>query len=251
MSNRLSAIFKSCLWGIVILLFPISSGVLSVICALDTIETLFLQGAFMLAAVIPPAFLVLSGKWSWKEIGYAPFDLAGSKKALYFIPVLAIFIPAAIKGFHFESVEYVLGNLFLYLCVGFTEELYFRGIIPMYLGKVFSRKGMMCLSTVIFGVGHIAGALGGSSGFEIVLTVLNALIFGWLAIEMTVISNNILPASFIHFFFDFETKIAAMRGRELLIAEGVRGAIMFLAALWLAVCISKRKVQEKKEGLLD
>lgn len=249
MSNKSSAIFKSCLWGICVLLFPISSGVLSVIYSLDTIETLFLQGIFMLAAVIPPACLVLSGKWSWRKIGFAPCDFVNSKKALYFIPVLTIFIPVVIKGFHFESVEYVWGSFFLYLCVGFVEELYFRGIIPMYLSNVFSRKSMICLSTVIFGVGHIASALSGNSGFEIVLTVLNALIFGWLAIEMTVISKNILPAIFIHSFFDFETKIVAMSGTELLIAEGVRGMIMFLVALWLAMLISKSKVYENREGL--
>lgn len=251
MSKKASTIFKSCLWGIFVLLFPVSSGALSVIFALDPIETLFLQGIFMLAAVIPPVFLVLSGKWSWRKIGFAPFDFVNSKKALYFIPVLAIFIPVVIRGFHFESVEYVWGNFFLYLCVGFVEELYFRGIIPMYLSKVYSYKGMMCLSTVIFGIGHIAGAFGGGSGFEIVLTVLNALIFGWFAMELTVISKNILPAILIHFFFDFETKIVAMRGRELLIAEGVRGIIMFLIALWLAVLISKCNVHKNGEGLLD
>ncbi len=40
---------------------------------LDPVGTLFLQGAFMLASLIPPVVLVLSGKWRWKEIGLAAF----------------------------------------------------------------------------------------------------------------------------------------------------------------------------------
>ncbi len=57
------ALCKSILCGICILLFPIFSGVLSVILLLGTIETLFFQGLFMLASLIIPLILVLNGKW--------------------------------------------------------------------------------------------------------------------------------------------------------------------------------------------
>lgn len=240
MKQKVFALTKSLLWCLVILLFPVISGALSVILSLDTITALFLQGAFMIMALIPPAVFILRGKRDWKEYGLARIDLAGCRRALYFAPVLVIFIPPALKGFSAESAAYAAGSLFLYLFVGIAEEVYFRGVIPRYLKDAFSTKGVVLLSAVIFAVGHIAAALAGSTAFEIALTVLNAFIFGWLAIEMTILSSSIAPAVLVHFFFDFETKITVMSGRALLTAEIVRGVLMVILAGWLAAVIHKR-----------
>lgn len=236
---KVSAVIKSIFWTIVVLIFPIASGVLSAILALDTIQTLFLQGIFMCAAIIPPALLVLSGKWHWSEIGFDKYDFEGCKRACFFIPLLAIFVPVAVRGFYIKSLEYVLGSLFLYFFVGVAEEIYFRGIIPKCLKNAFSSKGVIIVSTIVFGIGHIASAFGGDNLFAIILTVINALIFGWLAIEIAVLSKNITPAILVHFLFDFETKIVAMSGNELLIAEGIRGTVMFILAFWMAFVARK------------
>lgn len=251
MKNKIIVICKSFLWCFVVLLFPIASGVLSVILDLNTVETLFLQGAFMLLALIPPVIFVLTGKWKWSDIGFAHFNIENCKKVLFFIPVLVIFVPVAVNGFSIKSIPYVLGSLFLYLFVGISEEVYFRGMIPYLLNKEFTTKGVVLVSTFIFGIGHLATAFSGSSKFEIALTVLNAFIFGWMAIEIVLLSANIILAILIHFFIDFETKIVVMSGSELLIAESVRGLLMFMIAIWLAIAIGKRKQanrQNEKRG---
>ncbi len=240
MKNKILVIFKSILWCLVILLFPIISGALSVIFSLDTVITLFLQGTFMVMALIPPAIFVLSGKWHWSEIGFKKMNVRSCKRGFYFIPLLVIFIPVAVKGFYVKSIGYVFGSLFLYLFVGISEEIYFRGIIPRYLKEEFSTKGILIVSTFIFAIGHIATAFTANNVFEIALTVLNALIFGWLAMEITIVSSNIIPAILLHFLFDFETKIAVMNGRELLMAESVRGTLMFIIACWLSSVIYKK-----------
>ena len=239
MKKKILVICKSILWCFLILLFPIISGALSAIFSLDTVTTLFLQAAFMAMALIPPAVFVFSGKWHWRELGFEKINYKNCKKVFYFIPLLTIFIPVAIKGFVVKSIGYVLGSLFLYLFVGISEELYFRGIIPRYLKEVFSTKGILLISTLIFAIGHIATAFTASNVFEIILTVLNAVIFGWLAIEMTIISNSIVPAILTHFLFDFETKVVVMNGKELLMAESVRGTLMFVIACCFAVVIHK------------
>ena len=241
MKYKVLAICKSLLWCFVVLLFPIASGTISEILALDTVTTLFLQGTFMALSIIPPAIFVFSGKWQLREVGFASFDFKGCKKVLYFIPLLVIFVPVAIKGFYVKSIGYVLGSLFLYLFVGISEEVYFRGIIPRYLKEEFSTAGIVLWSTLIFGIGHIATVLAGGNAFEIALTVLNAFIFGWLAMEMTIISSNIIPVIAVHFLFDFETKIVVMNGKELLIAEIVQGIMMFIIASWFAVVIYKQR----------
>lgn len=240
MKNKILVIFKSILWCLVILLFPIISGALSVIFSLDTVITLFLQGTFMIMALIPPAIFVFSGKWHWSEIGFKKMNARSCKRGFYFIPLLVIFIPVAVKGFYVKSIGYVFGSLFLYLFVGISEEIYFRGIIPRYLKEEFSTKGILIVSTFIFAIGHIATAFTANNVFEIALTVLNALIFGWLAMEITIVSSNIIPAILLHFLFDFETKIAVMNGRELLMAESVRGTLMFIIACWLSGVIYQK-----------
>ena len=241
MKHKVLAICKSLLWCFWVLLFPIASGTISVILALDTVTTLFLQGTFMALSIIPPAIFVFSGKWQLREVGFASFDFKGCKKVLYFIPLLVIFVPVAIKGFYVKSIGYVLGSLFLYLFVGISEEVYFRGIIPRYLKEEFSTKGIVLWSTLIFGIGHVATAFTGSNVFDIALTVLNAFLFGWLAMEMTIISSNIIPAILVHFLFDFETKIVVMNGTDVRIAEVIRGAMMFIMASWFAVVIYKQR----------
>ena len=241
MQYKVLAICKSFLWCFVILIFPIASGAVSVIFALDTVTTLFVQGIFMAMSLIVPAIFVFNGKWQWSEVGFAPFDFKGCKRVLFFIPLLVIFVPVAIKGFYIKSIGYVIGSLFLYLFVGISEEVYFRGIIPRYLKEEFSTKGIVLWSTLIFGIGHVATAFTGSNVFEIALTVLNAFLFGWLAMEMTIISSNIIPVFLVHFLFDFETKIVMMNGKELLIAEIVRGIMMFIIASWFAVVIYKQR----------
>ena len=97
------------------------------------------------------------------------------------------------------------------------------------------------MSTFVFAIGHIATAFTATNVFEIALTILNALIFGWLAMEITIVSSNIIPAILLHFLFDFETKIVVMNGRELLMSEGVRGTLMFIIACWISIVIYKQK----------
>lgn len=235
--RKKSVLCQSFLWGGCILLFPIFTGVISVILSLETTETLFFQGFFMLSSLAIPLTFVLSGKWRWEEIGFRKYDADCSEKVYHFLPLIAIFIPVALQGFYFKSTIYVFGNLFLYLTVGIAEEVYFRGIIPKCLRKEFSIKGVILLSAVIFGIGHIATAFTASNGWKVCLTILNAFLFGWLAIEIELISKNIVPVILLHFFFDFETKIVLMNGTTLLFAECVRGVIMFVAAVWLATVI--------------
>lgn len=242
--EKSAALGKPILWGICILLFPVLSGTCSAVLSLETVETLILQGVFMLLSMAVPVMFVFMKKWSWSEIGFSKMDIDGCKRAAYFLPLLAVFVPVAVEGFSIKFAGYVWGNLFLYCMVGIAEEVYFRGIIPKYLGRAFSRKGVMVLSTLIFGIGHIASAFTAGSGLEIFLSVLNACIFGWLAIEMAVICKNIVPGILLHALFDFETKIVVMQGQELLLAECVRGAIMVLAAIWLGTVLAKRKAAE-------
>ena len=235
--KKITALCKASLTTICILFFPIISGTLSVIMAMDTTETLLLQGISMYASLLIPLWFIVRKKWKWSDIGFKKYHIERSKKVYHFLPFIVIFIPVAIYGFYAPSVLYICANLFLYLAVGIAEEIYFRGMIPMFLRKAFSMKAVILLSTFLFGIGHIASAFITNNGWEVFLNVCNALLFGWLTMEMAIISENIIPTIILHVLFDFETKIVATNETLLLPAECVRGAIMFVAAIWLAKMI--------------
>ena len=225
------------------LIFPITSGVIATVAKLDVVETLVLQGGFMAASLIIPVAIIISGKWHFEDVGLNRFDSASNKRLFYYLPFVLIFVPVAVRGFTVTSIEYFFGALFLYLMVGIAEEVYFRGIIPMILRRDYNIVGVIVISSIIFGLGHVASAFTSNDALEIGLSVLNALIFGFMAIELAIIAKNIIPGIIIHFIFDFETKIIIMSGQELMIAELVRGAIMVLIAVWLALVIYKNKDQ--------
>lgn len=248
--RKSAALRQSLLWGICILLFPVFSGTLSAVLSLEAVETLFLQGFAMLLSLLVPLIPILTKKWAWSEIGFAWPDGAGCRKAVYFLPLLAVFIPAAVGGFTIKSPAYVWGSLFLYASVGLAEEIYFRGVIPRCLSRAFSTKEVVIFSSLLFGAGHIASAFTADSGWEVLLTTLNACIFGWLAIEMAMICRSIVPCILFHCIFDFETKIAAMGADALRTAEWFRGAAMVAGALWLAGILQKPgKSQGKKSRI--
>ena len=204
--------------------------------------TFYVQGFAMVLSLIIPFIFLLSKKWEKAEIGFSRFDVLNMKKALLFVPVLIIFLPVTVKGLYYKDAGYFFGVLFLYLFVGIAEELYFRGIIPYYLKKEFNTKWIIIISTIIFGLGHLSTAFTGTDGVMVFLTVLNAFIFGFMAIEMTVIGKNITPIIFVHFLFDFETKIIKLNGQELLTAEIIRGTLMVFIVIWLSLVIYKNKI---------
>ena len=242
--KKFKAILFSLLWCLIILAFPITSGVIASITKLDKISTIILQGSFMLLSLVVPLVFLLTKKWNFKEIGFNRITKEGAKNVLYFLPLLLIFIPCSVQGFHVESIEYFFANLYLYLFVGIAEELYFRGIIPYYLRKAFDIKWIVIISSLIFALGHSVTILTDGNIAMMILTVINALIFGFLTIEMYMLCKSIIPGMFIHFLFDFETKFIRMNGNKLLIAEIIRGAVMTLIAIYFAIVLFRKTNKE-------
>ena len=245
--KKFKAILFSLLWCLIILAFPIISGVIASISKLDKISTIILQGSFMLLSLLFPLIFLLSKKWNTSEIGFNRITKEGARNVLYFLPLVLIIVPCAIEGFRIESIQYFFAVLYLYLFVGIAEELYFRGIIPYYLGKAFDIKWIVIISSLIFALGHSVTILTDGNIAIMILTVINALIFGFLTIEMYMLCKSIIPGMFIHFLFDFETKFIRMNGNKLLIAEIIRGAIMALIALCFAIILYKKSKKDRQE----
>ena len=237
MKTKIINITICVLIGIFVILFPVMSGVIVGITKMEGPSILFVQAFFMLLPIIVFIILILLKKINRKDIRFV-FNI-NKMDYLYYLPVILVYIPVLIGGFVWRGSAYFLGNLLLYLAVGITEEIYYRGIIPYFLEKNFKKEFVILISSLIFGLGHAAIAFANNNPIVVVLTILNALIFGFLAICLLYKTKTIVPLMIIHFLFDFETKFIALEGNGLSIAEGVRGSIMLIYAIILFVLIRK------------
>lgn len=239
--GKIKSILFSILFAIILIIFPVLSGVLiGVLTSINgnnyDIWGKFIQSGFFLISIIIAFLYLKRNKIKLPSIGIT-FKL--EKIYLLFLPCLLIFIPTLCGGLQWKGMTYFFGCLFLYSLVGISEEIYFRGIIPNILNKEFNIQSIILISTLIFGLGHASIAFASSDIFEILLTIINALIFGWLAIELKYLTQNITFLMLIHFLFDFESKFILMNGTPLIIAEFLRGTIMAIYAIVLLIIISK------------
>ncbi|MBU3192314.1 CPBP family intramembrane glutamic endopeptidase, partial [Clostridium bowmanii] len=103
---------------------------------------------------------------------------------------------------------YVSVLIFFTLAVGISEEVYFRGIILKLLKDNFSVKQTIVISALVFGIGHFASILVGQSIVEVLLQIINAIVFGILAAEIVMITKSLFPVIIWHLLFDFVNHIS-------------------------------------------
>jgi uncharacterized protein len=149
--------------------------------------------------------LVYLKKNNWFELyGFNKIKKSDLTKALFFIPLI-ITIPLH----YFRGINKELGYtgfilaILLMMCVGFLEELLFRGFL--YQG-ILKEKGItraVLISGVTFGIGHVVNlARGYSAGHQIIQIVVGIFI-GILLALIVALTNNIIPCVLWHIFFNF------------------------------------------------
>jgi len=84
-----------------------------------------------------------------------------------------------------------------------------------------------------FGTSHASGAFVQSSLIIVVLSILNAFLFGWVAAETALLTKNILPLMMFHCLFDFFTYQVLATGNALILIYAVRGSLMTAVAVYL------------------
>lgn len=114
-----------------------------------------------------------------KKYGLCAFD-ASIKKYLYFLPLVLLASVNLWWGFHLnltvlESVLYVVSML----CVGFLEEVIFRGFLFKAISKTNVKQAVI-ISSITFGLGHIVNLLNGRNIAETLIQIGYAVAIGFL-----------------------------------------------------------------------
>ena len=125
-------------------------------------------------------------------------------KMLYYIPLFILLTAnlwygAAMNMTPLETVLYVLSMF----CVGFLEELIFRGLLFQAMAKDGVRSAIV-VSSVTFGIGHIVNLFNGS-GAELLpnlLQVMYAVAIGFAFVMIYCRTGSLMPCILVHSVFN-------------------------------------------------
>ena len=151
-------------------------------------------------------------------------------RMLYYIPLLVLLTAnlwygVAMNMSPLETVLYVLSMF----CVGFLEELIFRGLLFQAMAKD-GVKSAIIVSSVTFGIGHIVNLINGS-GAELLpnlLQVMYAVAIGFAFVMIYWKTESLLPCIIVHSVFNglsaFANEAAMTPQRE--IVSGILLAVI-------------------------
>ena len=125
-------------------------------------------------------------------------------KMLYYIPLLVLLTAnlwygIALNQSPLETVLYVLAMF----CVGFLEELIFRGLLFQAMAKD-GMKFAILVSSVTFGIGHMVNLINGS-GAELLpnlLQVMYAMAIGFAFVMICCRTGSLIPCIIVHSVFN-------------------------------------------------
>ncbi len=170
-------------------------------------------------------------------------------KMLYYIPLLVLLTAnlwygVALNMSPLATVLYVLSMF----CVGFLEELIFRGMLFQAMAKD-GVKSAIIVSSVTFGIGHIVNLINGS-GAELLpnlLQVLYAVAIGFAFVMIYWKTKSLMPCIIVHSVFNGLSAFAneAVMTPQRQIVSGVLLAVIAGGyALYLALAV-KEEIKEE------
>ena len=129
---------------------------------------------------------------------YRLISFPNPKKYLYFIPLILLISVNLFNGFNInntilEIIFYILSMI----CVGFLEEIIFRGFLFKILEKD-NQKLAIIITSITFGVGHIINLLNGAELIPTLIQICYCISTGYLFAIIIVKSNSLWPCIIRH-----------------------------------------------------
>lgn len=188
-------------------------------------------------------FLFIKRNNLTEKYGFCKADIAASKM-LFYIPVIILLTANMWHGFRvnmslLETILYILSML----CVGFLEELIFRGLLFNAMLKN-GKNSAIIVSSVTFGVGHIINLINGS-GAELLpnlLQVVYAIAVGFMFMMIYYRTKSLLPCIITHGVFNALSAFAnetGLKSKEQIISCILITLISGAYALYIALEIKK------------
>lgn len=200
--TRKHPVILSILLALIPVVFMSAAGTAIAITEAGDEKSLILQGVAAGLSALVGLLLVKVLKHPYSEVGFSPLRRGSFKSVLFCIPFIAVEVATIVSTPIGTMNGGRLAIIIVFtLLVGLNEELFFRGLMLRVLQQIGVKKAII-ISSVIFGVGHASTALSGASPQYVVLQILFAFLFGFVAAEFAVITKSILPMIAWHFIHD-------------------------------------------------
>ena len=164
-------------------------------------------------------------------------------KAWFYIPLILIGFSSIYFG---VTLKYTIAETAFYMismiCVGFLEEIIFRGFLFKGMAKK-NVKSAIIVSSITFGIGHIVNLLNGQPLLETLLQIIFALAVGFVLVTLFYKGKSLIPCIAFHSINnslsaisndEASLKVFGTVEKELYITVSIALIIcvIYLAALW-------------------
>jgi len=233
----IKSLLKSFAFAVLMVVFPVIASVFIQVRGITDDTTGYgIQAVFFAIAALVGLFIYRKLN---KKKDVIRDQAVNKRQLLWFIPIIIAELIVFISGINVgEQLLYYFMLLLFTVFVGISEELFFRGIILNIL-KSKGIKYAIVVSSILFSILHLTNLAGGIDIKYAILQVIFSFIFGFVAAQITIISQSILPAMIWHFAHDF---ISFVTGNELntttTIILVVQCSILVLYSLYLNKKIS-------------
>lgn len=182
-----------------------------------------------------------------EKYGLCPFR-GDWRSYLYFLPLLLIMSTnlwngAAIRVSAAEVVLHILSMV----CVGFLEEVIFRGLLFKAICKSNVKQAIL-ISSITFGIGHIVNLLNGAEFFSTLLQICYAVAIGFLFVIIFYKGKSLWPCIITHGVVN-SLSVFGVEGSQLL--DIVTAAVLCVVPVGYALWILKKSEAPEKASKAD
>ena len=210
---------KSEIWFAIswIIVYVVGTSIADELSRLVGIEKVFSVPYLLAMSIVAIVWMRKNGLF--ERFGLCKTDI-GAKKFLYYIPLILLvscnfWYGLSKNGSWAEFALYAASML----CVGFLEEVIFRGFLFRAMEKDGVRSAI-AVSSVTFGIGHIVNLFNGS-GAELLpnaCQVVSAIAIGFLFVVIAYRGKTIVPCILAHQFIN----VSSFFVNESALTDGLR-----------------------------
>ena len=163
----------------------------------------------VLLIVLSVALLIYIKKNDWfNYYGIRRPDKADFKKSLFYVPLIIMALIQYFKGINSELGFQGIGlGIVLMICVGWIEEILFRGFLYQGILKKSGLVRAVIISGITFGIGHIVNLMRGYSMADQAVQIVAAILIGIALALLIAVTKNIMPGVVFHILFNISGTI--------------------------------------------
>ncbi len=237
---------KSEIWFAIswIIVYVVGTSIADELSRLVGIEKVFSVPYLLAMSIVAIVWMRKNGLF--ERFGLCKTDI-GAKRFLYYIPLILLvscnFWCGLSKNGSWADFALYAASM---LCVGFLEEVIFRGFLFRAMEKDGVRSAII-VSSVTFGIGHIVNLINGSGATLIpnLCQVVSAIAIGFLFVIMVQRGKSLFPCIFAHQFINVTSFFANESAIDNMMRIIQSVIICFIALGYTAILL--KTLPEKEE----